>query len=151
MSSRCHRANGRPPIRSPYQLRSRDYHKERSKLLYPGYLLYHKIADFEKFIPYSQSQLASCKKYYPRMYSVCDDDDEFCAQGGSLTVHLSYMTKYATPATNFIVNAINKYSVPIPASTVKSPPKATPTGATSTGAKKGSNGKKTTSTGTNTD
>ncbi|BGO98882.1 hypothetical protein NBRC10513v2_003284 [Rhodotorula toruloides] len=53
---------------------------------------------------FPRSNTACFDQFASRIQSYCDAGDEFCASGASLAVHLSYVTKYGSQATQFVVN-----------------------------------------------
>lgn len=56
--------------------------------------------------PRSSTQLQVLSGFAPRIAAWCDANDEFCASGTSLNVHLTYLDRYQTTATNFVIGKI---------------------------------------------
>lgn len=56
--------------------------------------------------PRSATQLQVLSGFASRINAWCDANDEFCASGNSLNVHLTYLNRYQTAATNFVLGKI---------------------------------------------
>ncbi len=56
--------------------------------------------------PRSSTQLNVLKSFAPRIAAYCDANDEFCASGSSLQVHLSYLNRYQDAAASFVLGKI---------------------------------------------
>lgn len=56
---------------------------------------------------FPRSNQAACGSSIAITKSFCDTDDEFCANGNSLQVHLSYVQTYGTKASQFIASQVN--------------------------------------------
>jgi acetylxylan esterase len=56
--------------------------------------------------PRSQTQLNVLAPFAPRIQAYCDANDEFCASGASLQVHLSYLNRYQNAASSFVLGKV---------------------------------------------
>jgi hypothetical protein len=56
--------------------------------------------------PRSSTQINLLNSFSPRIRAWCDTNDTFCANGNSTQVHLTYLNRYQTDATNFVINLI---------------------------------------------
>lgn len=56
--------------------------------------------------PRSSTQLQVLSGFASRIHAWCDANDEFCSSGNSLNVHLTYLNRYQTTATNFVLGKI---------------------------------------------
>ena len=56
--------------------------------------------------PRSATQLQVLSGFASRIAAWCDANDTFCASGNSTQVHLTYLNRYQTTATNFVLGKI---------------------------------------------
>ena len=56
--------------------------------------------------PRSATQLQVLSGFASRIAAWCDANDTFCDNGNSLNVHLTYLNRYQTTATNFVLGKI---------------------------------------------
>src|SRR5262249_12650035 len=56
--------------------------------------------------PRSATQLQVLSGFASRISAWCDANDTFCASGNSTQVHLTYLNRYQTTATNFVLGKI---------------------------------------------
>jgi hypothetical protein len=56
--------------------------------------------------PRSQTQLNVLAGFASRIHAWCDANDQFCDSGNSLNVHLTYLNRYQTAATNFVIGLV---------------------------------------------
>ncbi|HEX3788049.1 MAG TPA: cutinase family protein [Pseudonocardiaceae bacterium] len=56
--------------------------------------------------PRTATEVRTLSAFASRIQAYCDANDEFCASGLSLEVHLTYLNRYQTAATNFVLGKI---------------------------------------------
>lgn len=56
--------------------------------------------------PRNQTQINNLNAFSPRIRAWCDANDEFCASGASLNVHLTYLNRYQNTAEQFVLGRI---------------------------------------------
>jgi cutinase len=56
--------------------------------------------------PRNSTQISLLNTFSPRIRAWCDANDEFCASGTSLNVHLTYLNRYQNDAANFVLGLI---------------------------------------------
>lgn len=56
--------------------------------------------------PRSAAQLQALAAFAGRTQAYCDSGDEFCASGANLQVHLTYLNRYQSAATTFVLGKI---------------------------------------------
>jgi hypothetical protein len=56
--------------------------------------------------PRTSAELTALRGFASRIQAYCDSNDEFCDSGLSLQVHLTYLNRYQTAATNFVLGKV---------------------------------------------